>query len=127
MQGRWTVNKTNAEEYAAQSVELIDKMDDFRAWRRAQQMTRAEAGAVLGVSPRSIENYEQGRHAVPESVQRIIQLRARLWDIACMGDNMVVMIQMNGIVAPEDLQLVRDMADGGQYEIDGETTEAMTI
>jgi predicted transcriptional regulator len=45
--------------------------DLMRAWRAAAQLSTAEAGARLGLSPRSIEDIEQGRRRADDELTRI--------------------------------------------------------
>lgn len=35
--------------------------DDFKAWRKAMNLSQAKAAEALGVSKPTIENYERGR------------------------------------------------------------------
>lgn len=42
--------------------------ESFRAWREHMGVTKAQLGEWLGASPRTITNYETGRHPIPQVV-----------------------------------------------------------
>lgn len=42
---------------------------DFLAWRSRLGLTQAGAAEALGISPRQVWNYENGRAAIPRLVE----------------------------------------------------------
>ena len=45
--------------------------------RAALSITRPDLAAMLGVSPRTIENWEQGRRSIPRMARIILNIAAR--------------------------------------------------
>ena len=45
--------------------------ESLKAWRQSEGATRAQAASWLGVSPRTIEGWEQGRSTIPLMVLRL--------------------------------------------------------
>lgn len=52
-------------------MKLRTNADLMRLWRRAAQLSTREAGARLGLSPRAIEDIEQGRRRARDGLTRI--------------------------------------------------------
>ena len=55
-------------EAAARAVREVRTAAGFAAWRKALGFTQIEAAAELGISRRTIQNYESGAAAVPRTV-----------------------------------------------------------
>lgn len=54
--------------------------EQFAAWREAMNLNKRQAGAVLGLSPETIANYEFGKRRDGQSVSI-----PRHVDLACMA------------------------------------------
>jgi len=49
---------------------------DLRAWRHSLKLNRKALGALLGVSGRSVEGWEQGSRPIPAAMGKLMQLTA---------------------------------------------------
>ena len=47
---------------------------DLRAWRKSLSFNRKAMGALLGVSARSIEGWEQGSRPIPAAMSKYLDL-----------------------------------------------------
>lgn len=48
--------------------------EQLRAWRKLNMMTQNELALFLGLSTRTIQNYELGSHNVPKAIEIIARL-----------------------------------------------------
>lgn len=53
---------------AARAVRDVMTADGFAAWRKSLKLTQMEAAAELGISRRTVQNYESGAEAVPRTI-----------------------------------------------------------
>ncbi len=60
-----------------EQIELPEAAANFKAWRDGMSLSLTEAGKALGVSRRTITNYQNGSTPVPDSVKKLCALLKR--------------------------------------------------